>query len=70
MALLFAKCDHQDPGAKDCVPAVLNKYHCTYCDVSWEDIWSCGCDDECPRCGKDFTPESSEEVGPCACAVL
>lgn len=40
----------------------LNKYRCDDCGVSWEDEWSCGCDDECPECGKYFTPYESEEI--------
>jgi hypothetical protein len=39
-----------------------NHYFCDRCDEGWTDEWFCGCDDECPSCGKDFTPENSEEL--------
>ncbi len=28
-----------------------NQYVCEECKESWEDEWSCGCDDDCPHCG-------------------
>jgi hypothetical protein len=28
-----------------------NQYECEECGCSWEDEWSCGCDDDCPECG-------------------
>ena len=34
----------------------LNRYQCTRCDVEWEDEYSCMVDDECPQCGRDFSP--------------
>jgi hypothetical protein len=40
----------------------VNRYHCSECNESWSDEWDCACDDECPECGKDFTPISSEEI--------
>lgn len=40
----------------------LNHYRCEECDVSWDDEWSCQCDDECPECGRDFTPVSSDDL--------
>jgi hypothetical protein len=36
-----------------------NHYHCEVCDESWEDTWSCGCDDECPTCGDAISPHES-----------
>lgn len=39
--------------------AYLNTYHCSDCNQSWEDRWSCGVDDECPCCGADYSPETS-----------
>lgn len=39
-----------------------NTYHCTHCESEWEDEWSCGCDDECPICGSDWSPADSEDV--------
>lgn len=37
-----------------------NHYECD-CGASWDDDWCCGCDDECPQCGADISPEESEE---------
>ncbi len=42
----------------------INCYHCEACDVEWTDEWSCACDDECPECGRDFSPYDSDEVLP------
>ena len=39
-----------------------NHYHCPRCESSWSDEWSCACDDECPCCSLDCTPEFSEEL--------
>ena len=39
-----------------------NSYYCEGCDVSWDDCWSCCCDDECPECGKDYTPVESVRI--------
>jgi len=47
-------------------PAVwLSSYTCDHGHslVSWQDEWSCQCDDECPRCGASLEAES-EWVGP------
>jgi len=27
-----------------------NQYVCEECEESWQDEWSCGCDDDCPHC--------------------
>jgi hypothetical protein len=41
----------------------LNHYHCTDCDTSWDDEWSCCCDDECPNCGsRNWSPVSSDDL--------
>ena len=40
----------------------LNHYRCDECDVSWDDEWDCCCDDECPNCGRDFSPYESEDL--------
>ncbi len=29
----------------------LNQYECEECGETWEDEWSCMCDDDCPHCG-------------------
>ena len=40
-----------------------NFYHCGDCGTSWEDEWSCCCDDECPKCGSsDWLPYESEDL--------
>lgn len=39
-----------------------NHYHCPDCNTSWQDEWSCCCDDECPSCRKDYTPGRSEDL--------
>ena len=39
----------------------LNKYR--HCGTEWEDVWSCGCNDECPVCGtKDIEPYESTDI--------
>ena len=30
-----------------------NRYICPECRSSWEDEWSCACDDECGECGSE-----------------
>lgn len=41
----------------------LNHYRCDECRRHWSDEWSCGCDDECPRCGaRDMTPYRSDDL--------
>lgn len=42
-------------------PLYRNRYICP-CGCSWEDIWSCQCDDRCPDCNTSVTPHHSEEV--------
>jgi hypothetical protein len=46
----------------DDVPRWYRKHHKCVCGEEWEDEWSCLCDDECPRCGKDIEPDAWEEV--------
>lgn len=41
----------------------VNHYRCEDCDEDWSDAWCCCCDDECPTCGVDHSPEESEVVG-------
>lgn len=39
-----------------------NSYTCQGCtseQIDWQDDWSCQCEDACPNCGKDHSPESS-----------
>ena len=28
-----------------------NHYQCPRCDYHWDDVWSCQCDDDCPKPG-------------------
>jgi hypothetical protein len=63
-------CQHQFANEKQCAPAVRNTYECDECGTTWEDVWSCGCDDECPGCGADISPSVSVFVAPCACKHL
>jgi hypothetical protein len=41
----------------------VNYYRCPFDGTEWVDIWSCCCNDMCPKCGtKDIEPYKSEEV--------
>jgi hypothetical protein len=41
----------------------INYYRCPYDGTEWVDVWSCCCNDGCPKCGtKDIEPYKSEEV--------
>jgi len=37
-----------------------NFYLCPDCDVEWEDVWDCQCNDRCPSCNKEIQPYKSE----------
>jgi hypothetical protein len=63
-------CEHQFDNVRHCAPAVRNTYRCDTCGEQWKDDWSCGCDDECPRCGIDISPVNSVEIASCACDHL
>jgi hypothetical protein len=40
-----------------------NHYLCECCDSTWEDEWSCTCDDDCPRCGaRHMSPFKSDDL--------
>lgn len=40
-----------------------NYYECYRCDETWEDEWSCMCDDECSSCGAgDASPVDSNDL--------
>lgn len=39
-----------------------NKYECSECGESWEDEWSCMCNDHCPTCNLELTPYDSEDL--------
>jgi hypothetical protein len=41
----------------------VNRYRCPRCGDEWADVWSCCCNDRCPKCGlKDIEPYKSEDV--------
>lgn len=40
-----------------------NYYECYRCDETWEDEWSCMCDDDCPACGaRHASPFDSDDL--------
>lgn len=40
-----------------------NHYECYRCSETWEDEWSCACDDECPSCGaRHASPVDSDDL--------
>ncbi len=40
-----------------------NSYLCERCDSTWEDEWSCACDDDCSRCGaRHMSPFKSDDL--------
>lgn len=41
-------------------PRFLNQYR--HCDVEWDDVWPCSCNDRCPVCNKEIEPYRSEEL--------
>ncbi len=63
-------CNYQWDDEPRCQPAFTNHYECDHCGTIWQAVWSCGCDDECPKCGRDISLSSSDEIAPCACAHL
>ncbi len=41
----------------------LNFYRCGECGASWDDEWSCCCDDDCPACGsRHYSPYASDDL--------
>ena len=41
----------------------VNYYRCPEDGEEWADVWSCCCNDGCPKCGlKDIEPYKSEEI--------
>ena len=41
----------------------INYYRCPFDGTEWADVWSCCCNDMCPKCGtKDIEPYKSEDV--------
>ena len=39
----------------------VNHYECV-CGETWTDQWSCQCNDECPACGREIEPHSSDYI--------
>jgi hypothetical protein len=39
-----------------------NEYQCSRCKTSWEDEWSCMCDDRCPNCNLSISPSDSTDL--------
>jgi hypothetical protein len=48
--------------AVDYGQAVLNFYKHEECGTHWTDLWSCGCNDECSKCGGEIEPYASLHV--------
>jgi predicted nucleic acid-binding Zn-ribbon protein len=45
----------------------LNRYVCYECGHTWHDVWDCGVEDDCPRCGaRHVEPMESNELDPLA----
>jgi hypothetical protein len=41
----------------------INYYRCPYDGTEWVDVWSCCCNDMCPKCEtKDIEPYKSEDI--------
>lgn len=62
------KCRHQHEGEPFCTPAYRNTYE--HCGTTWNDEWSCMCNDRCPVCNAEIEPSYSKEIAPCACTHL
>ena len=42
---------------------LVNYYKCPQCSHRWLEMWSCGCDSECPACRtRNISPIGSEHV--------
>jgi len=40
-----------------------NHYKCDRCGKTWDDEWSCMCDDDCPHCGaRHMSPSDSDDL--------
>ena len=49
-------------GLDEGAPLFANPYDCPVCGRAWDDIWDCGCDDECATCGLTVSPTTSELI--------
>lgn len=61
-------CSHQHDAELRCAPVLLVSYTCDECGTSWEQQWSCACEDECPNCGDDVEAEDWHAIALCSCA--
>jgi hypothetical protein len=53
----------EDKAMSDISSSKTNIYHNFYecpCGETWEDHWSCACNDKCPGCNKEIEPYKSE----------
>jgi predicted RNA-binding Zn-ribbon protein involved in translation (DUF1610 family) len=56
------------------IPPVRAKFHnfyrCPDDGTVWDDKWDCMCDDKCPTCGRELSPEDSDRLCPnCGASV-
>ena len=42
-------------------PSFRNDYQCV-CGCEWSDVWSCQCNDRCPKCNREIEPYASEDL--------
>lgn len=55
--------DELEQGEEVSEQQYINYYRCPYDGTEWADVWSCCCNDMCPKCEtKDIEPYKSEEV--------
>jgi hypothetical protein len=40
----------------------INYYHCPIDGWKWVDVWSCCCNDRCPKCRAEIEPYKSAEA--------
>jgi len=38
----------------------INHYFCESCELLWQDIWECECNDDCTHCGIETEPYVGE----------
>lgn len=50
-----------EPGSRS-PPRFRNSYECERCSTTWQDEWSCACDDRCPTCNASNSPSESVEI--------
>jgi hypothetical protein len=57
-AAVCSLCKSTHPAAEG-ITHYRNTYACP-CGREWTERWCCGCDGECPACGLDISPATSE----------